>query len=128
MLNLTNIEVLSRTETPERYEFLVRPTIQRPVCCNVPASRNGTKRAKYRDLPMHGRHVTILVERQCYICPDCGETPSHDIPGMSDSNMMTQRLVDYIQKRSLETTFTALGRELDLDEAVVRRIFRNWAH
>ena len=61
VLNLPDIEVQSRTETPERYEFLVRTTIQRPVCCNVPASRNGTKRVKYRDLPMHGRHVTIMA-------------------------------------------------------------------
>lgn len=126
VLNLTDIEVQSLNQTPAGYQFVVRATTPPPVCCLTPPVRNGVKRVEYRDLPMHGRHVSLLVDRQRYKCA-CGKTLYQPIPCVSDANMMTTRMVEYIEGRSLETPFTALGRELGIDESVARRIFRRWA-
>lgn len=128
MLNLEGLKVESRAEVGEDgYVFTVSATGAPPNCCPQPLVRNGTKVVTYRDLPMHGRHVSIRVDRQRYLCRACGKTRYVDIPHMNETNMMTQRLVDYIITRSMETQFTALARELGVDEGTVRRIFRRFA-
>lgn len=128
MLNLEGLKVDSRAEVGEdSYVFTVSATGAPPNCCPQPLVRNGTKVVTYRDLPMHGRRVAIRVDRQRYLCRACGRTRYVEVPHMNETNMMTQRLVDYIITRSMETQFTALGRELGVDEGTVRRIFRRFA-
>lgn len=126
VLNLEDTQVQSHKETQTSYDVLVRVSTQPPVCCLTPPVRNGVKRVEYRDLPMHGRHVCILVDRQRYKC-SCGKTLYQPIPWASDANMMTKRLVEYIERRGMESPFSALGRELGVDESIVRRIFRRYA-
>lgn len=127
VLNLPDITVQSSKETPTSYEILVRVSTPAPACCLTPPVRNGSKRTCYRDLPMHGRHVLLLVDRQRYLCKECGKTKYQVIPGMSEANMMTARLVEYIERRGLETNFSGLGRELGADESIIRRIFHRYA-
>ncbi len=128
MLNLDALKVDSRAEVGATdYVFTVRVDDAPDPCCPQPLVRNGNKPVAYRDLPMHGRHVTIRVERQRYLCRSCGKTRYVAVPHMNETNMMTQRLVEYIITRSMETQFTALSRELGVDEGTVRRIFRRFA-
>lgn len=126
MLNLDGIVVENRAETAAQYDFIVRAKTAAPLCCLTPPVRNGLKRVKYLDLPMHGRHVVIWADRQRFKC-SCGKTLYQPIPHMNDTNMMTQRLVDYIITRSMETTFASLSRELGVSEGTVRGIFRRFA-
>ncbi len=127
MLNLSGITIRSKTEDESSYEFVVGVDGVSAQCCTSPPVRNGMKRVRYRDLPMHGRHVAIVVDRQRFLCRHCGRTSYQTVPHMNDTNMMTQRLVAYIQTRALVNTFAALGRELGIDESTVRRIFRRFA-
>lgn len=127
MLNLDGLTVEARNDSETRYDFVVRAQTPAPPCCLTPPVRNGSKRVNYLDLPMHGRHVAIGVDRQRFLCRECGRTLYQPIPHMNDTNMMTQRLVTYIQLRSMDSTFAALGRELGVDEGTVRGIFRRYA-
>jgi transposase len=126
MLNLDGLEIENTAQTDTRYDFIVRATTPPPPCCLTPPVRNGLKRVKFLDLPMHGRHVAIWADRQRYKC-SCGKTLYQPIPHMNDTNMMTQRLVRYIEQMGLENTFASLSRTLGISEATVRGIFRRMA-
>lgn len=126
MLNLDGLVVENRAETEKQYDFIVRATTGPAPCCLTPPVRNGLKRVKYLDLPMHGRHVVIWADRQRYKC-SCGRTIYQTIPHMNDTNMMTQRLVYYIEQMGLENTFASLSRTLGVSEGTVRGIFKRMA-
>jgi len=47
---------------------------------------------------------------------------------MHEKHMMTSRLVKYIEKNTLERTFSSLGKELGISEGTIRLLFRGYAY
>jgi transposase len=78
------------------------------------------------DTPMHGKRAAIKINRQRYKCLDCGRTFQQQLPDMDVKRHMTRRLLDYIQRRSLERTFTEVAQDVGLDEKTVRNIFTDF--
>jgi transposase len=127
MLNLPGFSVEQTAETATQYDFTVKVTFAAPPCCLAGVVLNGTKQTMFRDLPIHGRHVGIWVNRQRYKCRGCGKTLYQSVPHMHRKHEMTLRLVDYIERNSMDRTFSALAGELGLSEFTVRSIFRIFA-
>ena len=128
MLGLPDIvEVGPPTVDGNQYLFTARCTTAPPPCCLLPPVKNGGKRVKYLDTSMHGKQVVIFVVRQRFLCRTCGQTSYQPVPHMDETHMMTERLVGYIINGAMERPFTALAKEIGMDEATVRRVFRRWA-
>ncbi len=127
MLNLDGLTVESLTDGGTQYDFVVRIDSAAPPCCLDGTVLNGTKRVLFRDLPIHGKHVGIWVTRQRYKCKGCRKTLYQSVPHMSRLHEMTDRLVRYLEKNSLERTFRALSHEVGINEGVVRNVFRRYA-
>lgn len=127
MLNLSGLSIEQTAETATQYDFTVKVISAPPMCCLEGVVLNGTKQMMFRDLPIHGRHVGVWVNRQRYKCKGCGKTLYQSVPHMHRQHEMTSRLVDYIERNSMERTFSALAAELGLSEFSVRNIFRIFA-
>lgn len=101
-----------------------------PVTCTCGSSnliRFGSQTQKFRDLPVQMRPTTLMVERQRLRCKDCGKTQFQYLPHMHLHLMMTDRLVEYIQRESLKRTFTGIAEDVGTDEKTVRQIFAAYA-
>ena len=127
MLNLPGLSIEQTAETATQYDFTVKVISATPHCCLDGVVLNGTKQTMFRGLPIHGRHVGVWVNRQRYKCKGCGKTLYKSVPHMHRQHEMTLRLVDYIERNSMDRTFSALAGELGLSEFTVRSIFRIFA-
>lgn len=83
---------------------------------------------EFRDLPMHGKRVGILVERHRYRCRGCGRTFADPLPGFDDHYRMTVRLRQYLAPQAVKRPFAALADEVGLDEKTVRSVFHEAVH
>lgn len=54
----------------------------------------------YRDLPIHGKRVTLWVVRRRYTCRACKTTFRPQLPEMVDGFRMTLRLHEYVEKEA----------------------------
>lgn len=124
--------VVDRYETHEQGTFTIYARCQIvPTTCNTCGNETlilfGTQTQKYRDLPVHMRPTTLIVERQRLRCKNCGKTQFQEMPHLHGKYMMTERLVTYIQRESLKRTFTGIAEDVGGDEKTVRKIFSAYA-
>lgn len=105
-------------------EYSAAPTVC--VRCGVVEpglKRHGVQRQRFMDTPIHGKRAGIVVKRQRYKCLECEKTFFQSLPDMDDKRHMTRRLVEYVQRRSLERTFAEVAADIGVDEKTVRNIF-----
>lgn len=128
LLHPLKAKVVGFHEEAEEYSFQVEYP-DPPVCtaCGVCGEvvRFGKKEMKLRDLPLHGRWVTLWLIRRRYLCRACNGTFSPSLPEMAEHHRMTKRLADYIIKAAVGRTNTDVSRETGVDEAVIRKLFRD---
>jgi transposase len=106
-------------------EYSIAPTVC--VRCGVvdpSLKRHGFQKQRFMDTPMQGKRVGIMVKRQRYKCLECGQTFHQPISDMDEKRHMTRRLVEYVERRSLERTFSEVAADIGVDEKTVRNIFR----
>lgn len=119
---MLNVEVV------ESYRITARPPESvPPVCpgCGLVAPKLykfGTLHPEFADVPHHGRPTLLVVERQRWRCRECGKTFQHPVDELDERRMATRRLVEYVQKRSSEDTFSRIARDTGLHEKTVRNI------
>lgn len=126
ILNLDPYEVTNFKEDAHDYQFNV--DAGEPFGCQSCGSigdlvRFGKRDVGYKDLPIHGKRVTLWVVRRRYKCKACGATFRPDLPGMDERRRMTLRLADYVWRQSLVRTNSDVARETGMDEKTVREIF-----
>lgn len=85
--------------------------------------RFGKKDQAYRDVPIHGKRVTLWVQRRRYRCNSCMSTFRPTMADMDDTRSMTKRLVAYIEKAVLFRNNTEIARECGIEEKTVRLVF-----
>ncbi|MBI4381273.1 MAG: transposase family protein [candidate division NC10 bacterium] len=85
--------------------------------------RHGTLQKLFRDLPIHGKHVSILVVRKRYRCRTCKQTFPQPVAGIHEGRKMTERLVLHIQGQAQSQPFAAVASEVGVDEKTVRALF-----
>lgn len=95
--------------------------------CGGDLRPNGTRLVTYADLPSHGKPTEIEWDRQRFACKACGKTFADEHHGLHAQFLMTQRLYDWIGKRSLTHTFASVAADVGVDERTVRRVFTDWA-
>lgn len=133
ILALDGMDPISVSEEPD--SIVIRVARRRKAtdwcrhCGSMSVAPNGTRTVTYADLPIRGKPVSVVWERQRLKCREsaCGKS-SADINGhLHDDFMMTSRLHDWIGNRCLTHTFAAVAADVGLDERSVRRVFNHWA-
>lgn len=84
--------------------------------------RHGGKTIEYRDIPAFGKKVVIVADVGRYRCRECGATSMQELPDMDTRRRMTKRLVRHIREQGIAQTFSAIAREIGVDEKTVRNI------
>ena len=128
MLNLDSLEITNIELKDHGYEVLAvvtNPPDFCPQCGSMDAkfSKYGTKKQVFMDLPMHGKRVGIIIDRQRYLCKDCGSTFREILWDVDDDHMCTVRFIEYVQEQSLKRTFVSVANELGVSEGTIRNIF-----
>jgi transposase len=130
ILNLPGLEIVKTSEDDLTYYITAKTTVP-PKCCQYCGiirannlSKYGRRRFMYTDLPIHGRRTVVCIERQRYKCLACEQTFFEDLPMMDTKRMATKRLVEHVQRESLNETFVALAARIGLNEKTVRNIFK----
>lgn len=126
ILNLHGWHLNAQVDSPDRIEAHATYAV-RHICpsCGVidECHRFGTKEARYADLPVHAKPVTIVTERQRLRCKACSFTFWAALPHMDDQHRMTLRLLNHVRERSIVEPFTHVAARMGIDERTVRRIF-----
>lgn len=131
ILGMKDWNILDRKENGHDMMIVADYTASPSVCvrCGVADPRlkkYGVQQQTFMDTPVHGKRAAIQINRQRYRCLECGKTFQQQLPDMDEKRTMTRRLREYIQRRSLERTFTEVGLDVGVDEKTVRNIFNEY--
>ena len=93
-----------------------------PSCSSNDSIKFGRTNIFYRDLPVEGNCVQILLKKKRLRCRQCGRTYFETLEMMSERHMMTKRLVEFIRMQSLVRSKNGIAKEVGVDEKTVRNI------
>lgn len=127
MLHPLKAQVLSFQEDDHDYHFQVE--YPDPDACHTCGTigqlvRFGKKQVKYRDVPMHGKRVTLWAVQRRFQCKSCESTFTPKFHEMAEDHRMTRRCYDYIIRKALMSTNAKVAEEIGFDEAVVRGVIK----
>lgn len=113
----------------EEHDFHFRLEASDPVACEECGAegtfvRFGKRDVAYRDLPIHGKRVTLWVVRRRYTCRACEKTFRPAMPEMVDDHRMTRRLYSHVEKEAFNHPYAYVADTTGLDEKTVRAIFK----
>lgn len=96
--------------------------------CGVVANlyRHGTRKQLVLDLPIRLKRVGLQIQRKRYKCRECGSTFWEPLDSVDDKRKMTKRLVEAIERQSLDKTFVDVAESVGVDEKTVRNVFRDY--
>ncbi len=126
LLNLPGWIVDHWEENPHDYRFMIKTLASCsscPFCHSEKIEKHGTLTPEFHDLPIHGKRIGLVAQRQRYRYPRCGQTFLDQVPGMDEHHRVTVRLKTYVAEKVLSRPFTALAEEVGLDEKAVRVVF-----
>ncbi len=119
ILHFPEYQVLGYAPTDDEMHFQVDASD--PIACEECSVqgefvRFGKRDVPYRDLPIHGKRVTLWVVRRRHTCRACKTTFWPHLPEMVDGFRMTPRLHEYVEKESFNPLLLRggtdrLGRE-----------------
>lgn len=130
VLHLPEYQVLNAVEKEDGLHFHIDPPA--PIACEECGTvgefvRFGKRDVAYRDLPFHGKRVTLWLIRRRYSCRACDKTFRPSLPEMVDDHRMTRRLYSYVEKEAFNHPYAYVANTTGLDEKTVREIFRKKA-
>lgn len=130
ILNLPGLRVLDMKELETEYHVKAEPVaISRlcPACGEVHRVQRHDRRSMFvRDLPTHGKTMMIHLDVPRLICLACRKTWMAVIQEVDANYQMTERLVRWIGRQSLEYTFAEMAKQVGIDEKTVRTIFDSY--
>ena len=129
LLNLNDYSILDTQEDDNNiYLKLFNETIPCGCkhCDHTFYTKKGTREQFYYDLPVRGKRVGLTIVVQGYKCRKCNKYFQDDMPMISKSHNMTDRLLDYIQERALSKPFTHISEETGVSESNIRNIFKKF--
>lgn len=129
LLNLKGFHVISQKEHGGHLEVSVENRFKPQSCphCSFSHLYSHDKTEQiFFDIPMQGKPVVLKTQRVRYKCRSCGKTFREPLADIDGKRLMTTRLKEYIQKRSMSDTFTVVARETGLDEKTIRHVFDDY--
>ncbi|MCB5161582.1 ISL3 family transposase [Marinomonas algarum] len=129
LLNLKGFHALSQQEHEGHLEITVESRFKPQACphCGFSQLYSHDKTEQvFFDAPMQGKPVILKIQRMRYKCRSCGKTFREPLDDIDDKRLMTTRLKEYIQKRSMSDTFAVVARETGLDEKTIRHVFDDY--
>lgn len=124
-LKLKGLKVIEVMDSDEG-KILVAESVSALFCCPDCASTHsikfGNTKIVYRDLPIDGKSVKILLKKQRFRCRACSRTYFEILDMMSEKHMMTKRLVEFIRAQSAIRSRNSISKEVGVDEKTVRNI------
>ncbi len=131
ILNLSGLLVLDFKESEREYHIKAEPVAVSRLCPHCGRSHEVIGHGKLplyvRDLPTHGKQVMIHLDAPRLMCKPCGKTFTATIPEVDEKRQMTERLVHWIGRQSLDYTFAAVAQQVGVDEKTVRNVFDEYA-
>jgi len=76
-----------------------------------------------RDLPTHGKTMMIHLDVPRLICLACKKTFMAVVAEVDADHSMTERLVRWMGRQSLEYTYAEMAKQVGVDEKTVRNVF-----
>ncbi|MPQ75813.1 ISL3 family transposase [Hydrogenovibrio sp. JE_KL2] len=129
LLNLQSFHVLSQQEHESHLEITVENLFKPQACphCGFTQLYSHDKTEQiFFDMPMQGKPLVLKTQRVRYKCRSCGKTFREPLADIDGKRLMTTRLKEYIQKRSMSDTFAVVARETGLDEKTIRHVFDDY--
>lgn len=116
ILNLSGLRVLDFKENEREYHIKAEPVAVARFCPHCGRSHEVIGHGKLplyvRDLPTHGKQVMIHLDAPRLMCKPCGKTFTATIPEVDEKRQMTERLVHWIGRQSLDYTFAAVAEQV----------------
>ena len=127
ILNLPGLSVLDFKETDTDYHVQAEPTVISRLCPHCGRSNETVKHAQkslfIRDMPSHGKSVAIHLNVPRLRCKPCDQTFTAKVPEVDTTRQMTERLVKWVGRQSLEYTYAEVAKQVGVDEKTVRNVF-----
>jgi len=86
----------------------------------------GTREQRFMDMPIRAKRVGVRPGRRRLKCKSCGRIFIEPLADMDEKHRMTRRLVEHIERESLNHTFTDVAETCGVDERTVRLIFEDY--
>ena len=130
ILNLAGLKAIRVHEEGEEYIIEAESVGVMAACPECPPGQgrlygHGNQSQSFRDTPMHGKTVRVVVARRRYQCQGCRKTMFEPLAAMDGKRLATRRLIDYLHQHVFRETFAALARRVALDEKTVRNVFED---
>lgn len=120
-------KLLKQEETDHDIFFHLETLDKTTTCllCNSEYIRKKDKLKNfYFDISSRGKRVGLAIHAQRYFCKTCKKSFREVLPQIHDKHNMTERLVKYIEEKSLQRPFTHLAEEIGCTEGTIRKIFK----
>ena len=126
-LNLPGLRVLDFKETDTECHVRAEPAAISRLCPHCGRSNDTIKHAPktlfVRDMGSQGKQVIIHLDAPRLLCKPCKKTFTAAVPEVDTARQMTERLVKWIGRNSLEYTYAEIAKQVGVDEKTVRNIF-----
>ena len=120
---------LLKQEETDHDIFFHLETLEKPFMCLLCNDENIRKKDKlknfYFDISNRGKRVGLTIHAQRYFCKSCKKSFREVLPQIHIKHNMTERLVKYIEEKSLQRPFTHLAEEIGCTEGTIRKIFKS---
>ncbi len=130
ILDLQEFNIIKTEEDDDNMHIWVETVSTPPACMHCGSlpnfSKYGKKEQLFIDMPLWEQRVGIIVMRQRYKCKECGGVFFEPLESMDDKRLMTKRLIDYIERESINRKYTKVAESVGLDEKTVRNIFHEY--
>ena len=128
LLNLSELETISNDYLPDGSIEVVAEFVNKsapsvcPSCGGAAFYKHGVRRNKYADIPIEKMPVSLVVEWSRYRCRQCRAMTTPFFEFIDEKRRATTRLVDWVRKKCLDTTFSNLAKQTGLAVNTIKNI------
>lgn len=131
LLKLKELEVVDFKENEHGYTIRVETKKCNDILCpdlkcsSSNTVKNGTKKNQFFwDIPINGEKVCFVIDRQRYMCKQCGATWLEKLNEIDDIRKMTKRLIEYIKEQTISKnrTFASVAAEVGVTEPTIKNV------
>jgi len=126
-LNLPGLKVSDFKGTDTENHVRAEPQVVSPLCPHCGRANDTVAHAKktlnIRDLPSQGKATTIHLDVPRLKCRPCNKTFTASVPEIDTARRMTERLVKWVGRQSLEYTYAEVAKQVGIGEKTVRNVF-----